>query len=58
MLSVKQLSAKVTKTAVLFRAGAQFLDAENNLMGYCPEPIFKFDLYHLGRTIISGDVAC
>ena len=57
MLSVKKLSAKVTKTAVLFRARAQFLDAENNLMGYCPEPNFKSDLYPLVCTIISGDVA-
>ena len=32
LLSVKKLSAKVTKTAVLFRAGAQFLDADHNLM--------------------------
>ena len=47
----------MTKTAVLFRAGAQFLDAEINLMGYCPEPIFKSDLYPLVCTIIFGDVA-
>ena len=33
ILSVKKLSIKVTKTAVLFRVGAQFLDADNNLMG-------------------------
>ena len=33
LLSVKKLSAKMTKTAVLFRAGAQFLDADNKLMG-------------------------
>ena len=46
----------MTKIAVLFRAGAQFLDAENNLMGYCPEPIFKSDLYPLVCTIILGDV--
>ena len=39
LLSVKKLSAKVKKTAVLFRARAQFLDAKNNLMGYFPEPI-------------------
>ena len=57
ILSVKKLSVKVTKTAGLFRAGAQFLDAENNLMGYCPEPIYKSDLYPLVCTIISGDVA-
>ena len=47
----------MTKTAVLFRAGAQFLDAENNLTGYCPEPILKSDLYPLVCRIISGDVA-
>ena len=57
LLSVKKLSAKVTKTAVLFRAGAQFLDADNNLMGYCPEPVHKSDLYPLVCTIILGDVA-
>ena len=56
ILSVKKLSAKVTKTAVLYRAGAQFLDADNNLMGYCPEPIHKSDLYPLVCTIILGDV--
>ena len=58
LLSVKKLSAKVTKTAVLFRAGAQFLDADNNLMGYFPEPIHNSDLYPLVCTIISGDVTC
>ena len=52
LLSVKKLSAKVTGTGVLFRAGAQFLDADNNLMGYCPEVIHKSDLYHLVCTII------
>ena len=56
LLPVKKLSAKVTKTAVLFRAGAQFLDADNSLMGYFPEPIHKSDLYPLVCTIISGDV--
>ena len=54
LLSVKKKSAKVTKTTVLFRAKAQFLDADNNMMGYFPEPIHKSDLY---CTIISGDVA-
>ena len=57
MLSVKKMSAKVKKTAVLFRAGVQFLDSDNNLMGYCPEPILKSDLYPLVCTIILGDVA-
>ena len=47
----------MTKTAVLFRAGAQFQDAKNHLMEYCPEPILKCDLYPLVCTIISGDVA-
>ena len=56
MLSVKKLSAKVTKTVVLFRAGAPFLDAEKKLMGYFPEPILKSDLHPLVCTIISGDV--
>ena len=58
LLLVKKLSAKVTKTAVLFRAGALFLDAENNLIRYCPETILKSDLYPLVCTIISGDIAC
>ena len=57
-LSVKKLSAKVTKITVLFRAGAQFLDVQNNLMGYFPEPILKSDLDPLVCTITSGDVAC
>ena len=57
LLSIKKLSAKVTKTAVLFRAGAQFLDADNKLMWYCPEPVHKTDLYPLVCTIISGNVA-
>ena len=42
----------MTKTAVLFRVGAQFFDAENNLMRYFPEHV-----YPLVCTIISGDVA-
>ena len=46
----------MTKTAVLFRARAQFLDADNNLMGYCPEPIHKSDIYPVVCTIISSDV--
>ena len=58
LLSVKKLSAKVTQTAMLFCAGAQFLDAKNNLMGYCVEPIFKSELYPLVCAIISGNVAC
>ena len=33
MFSVKKLSAKATGTWVLFRPGAQFLDANINLMG-------------------------
>ena len=56
LLSVKKLSANVTKTAVFFRAGAQFLDAAYNLMEYFPELIYKSDLYPLFYTIISGDV--
>ena len=56
LLSVKKLSAKVTKTAVLFRVGAQFLAADNKLMGYFPEPIHKSDLYPRVCTIILGDV--
>ena len=55
-LSVTKLSAKVTGTGVFFRAGAPILDANNNLMGFCPEPIHKSDLYPLVCTIISGDV--
>ena len=51
-LSVKKLFAKVTKTTVLFRAGAQFLDADNNLMGYYKTTIHKSIPsclhYHLG----------
>ena len=43
MLSVKKLSAKATGTRVFFRAGAQFLDADNNLMGYSPEPVHWSD---------------
>ena len=33
------------------------MDADNNLMRYCPEPIHKSDLYPLVCTIISGDVS-
>ena len=36
LLSVKKLSAKVTKTTVLFRVGAQFLDAEKQFDGVFP----------------------
>ena len=32
------------------------MDADNNLMGYCPKPIHKSDLYPLVCTIIPGDV--
>ena len=56
MLSVKKLSAKATGTGVLFRAGTQFLDADNTLMGYSPELVHRSDLYPLVCTIISGDV--
>ena len=56
MLSVKKLSKKTTGTRVLFRAGSQFLDANNNLMGYSLEPVHRSDLYPLVCTIISGDV--
>ena len=41
---------------MLFRAGAQFWDANTNLMGYIPEPVQRSDLYPLVCTIISGDV--
>ena len=33
-----------------------FLDADNTLMGYFPEPIHNSDLYPLVWTIVSGDV--
>ena len=56
LLSVKKLYAKAIGSGVLFRAGAQFLDANNNLMGYSLEPIHRSDLYPLVCTIISGDV--
>ena len=54
ILSVKKLYAKVTGTGVLFGAGAQFLDANNNLMGYSPEPVHRSDLYPLVCTSTWG----
>ena len=43
---------------MLFRAEAQFLDAEINLMGFSPEPILKFAHHPLIFTIVLRDVAC
>lgn len=55
LLSVKKLSTTATGSGVLFRAGAQFMGAQNNLMGYSPEPVHRSDLHPLVCTIISGD---
>ena len=55
-LSFKKLLAKATRTGVLFRAGAQFLDASSNPIGYSPKLVHRSDVYPLVCTIIFGDV--
>ena len=55
LLSVKQLSSRATGSGVLFRAGATLLDAQNQVMGYSPEPRHRGDLYPLICSIVSGD---
>ena len=53
---MKKLCAKEIGTGLLFRAGAQFLDAIHNLMGFSLEPVHRSHVYPLVCTIISGDV--
>ena len=55
LLSVKKCFAKAKGTKVLSRAGEQYLDADNNLMGYIPEPVHKPYLFPLVYTIFSKD---
>ena len=56
LLSVKQLSRTIAGSGVLFRAGATLLDANNQIMGYAPEPKARSKMYPFVCSIVSGDV--
>ena len=55
-LFVKQLSSRIAGLGVLFKAGATLLDANNEVMGYAPEPKAREELYPTVCSIVTGDV--
>ena len=56
LLTVKQLSSRIAGSSVLFKAGPTLLDANNEVMGYAPEPKAREELYPTVCSIVTGDV--